>query len=138
MIDLYYHTGNQSKKKAQQWLNVHQIEYRVRNINLTPLSTTEIKTILRLALLGTNEIIATRSKVIQNLPVDFEKMSFNQLVELIKENPGVLKSPILIDRNKMMAGFDSEKVGVFIPRKKRHIEMRSLLRRLAVDSPLPG
>lgn len=48
---------------------------------------------------GTDEIISTRSKTFQKLDVNLETMPLQELFEVIKENPGLLRRPIIIDEN---------------------------------------
>lgn len=46
-------------------------------------------------------------------------MTFNDSIEYILKNPDVLKSPIILAKKKLLVGYDSEKIRMFIPQKKR-------------------
>ncbi|KRM58564.1 Spx/MgsR family RNA polymerase-binding regulatory protein [Secundilactobacillus malefermentans] len=136
MLKFYYNANTPSKRKALKWLDDNEIQYETRNINFKPLDEEEITHIMHLSEEGTDQIISKRSKIMQNLHVALSKLSFNGVVKLIKENQGILKSPILMENDKLMSGFDSEQARMFIPPKKRRLEMRNLLSLLIKNDPL--
>lgn len=74
MINLYTTPSCTSCRKAEAWLEEHQIDYVERNIINQPLTIDEIKSILRLTEEGTTEIISTNSKTFQELNVDIESL----------------------------------------------------------------
>ena len=50
-------------------------------------------------------------------------MTINQLISFIRENPSVLKRPIMVDDSKIQVGYNEEEITVFIPRARRIAEM---------------
>ncbi|MCW1013245.1 transcriptional regulator Spx, partial [Streptococcus anginosus] len=88
MVKLYTSPSCTSCRKARAWLEEHSIAYVERNIFQEPLSRDEIKEILRMTEDGTEEIISTRSKAFQELHIDLNEISLNELFDLIQENPG--------------------------------------------------
>jgi regulatory protein spx len=68
---------------------------------------------------GTEDIISTRSKIIKEQNLDVENMSVSQLVQFIKENPSVLKRPIMVDSRRIQVGYNEEEIRTFIPMEKR-------------------
>ena len=46
-------------------------------------------------------------------------MSINQLVAFIKENPSVLKRPIIVDDRRVQVGYNEEEIRTFIPIARR-------------------
>ncbi|MDI6664000.1 ArsC/Spx/MgsR family protein, partial [Bacillus altitudinis] len=75
----------------------HNITFQERNIFSDPISIDEIKEILSLTEDGTDEIISTRSKVLQKLNVNVETMPLQQMYKLINEHHGLLRRPIIFD-----------------------------------------
>lgn len=50
-------------------------------------------------------------------------LSFNEGVNFILENPEVLKVPLILESNKLVIGYNSEEMRVFIPRGQRKYSM---------------
>lgn len=119
MIKLYISPSCTSCRKAKAWLKNAGLEFQERNIFSEPLTKKEIKEILLLTETGTEEIISTRSKVYEKLNLDLDDLSFNELVTLLEENPGLLRRPILIDSKRLQVGYNEEDIHQFIPRKIR-------------------
>jgi regulatory protein spx len=109
-------------------LEEHQIEYKERNIFAEPLTIDEIKGILRMTEDGTDEIISTRSKVFQKLKVDVDSLPLQDLYDLIRKNPGILRRPILIDEKRLQVGYNEDEIRRFLPRKVRTYQLREAQR----------
>jgi regulatory protein spx len=73
---------------------------------------------------GTEDIISTRSKIIKEQNLDVESMSISQLVQFIKENPSVLKRPIMVDDRRIQVGYNEEEIRTFIPVEKRQVSYK--------------
>jgi regulatory protein spx len=123
MVTLYTSPSCTSCRKAKSWLDEHEIPYSERNIFAEPLSIDEIKEILRMTEDGTDEIISTRSKTFQKLDVNVENMPLQELFELIKENPGLLRRPIILDEKRLQVGYNEDEIRRFLPRKVRTFQL---------------
>lgn len=119
MIKLYISPSCTSCRKAKAWLKEAGLDFQERNIFSEPLTRNEIKEILSLTETGTEEIISTRSKVYEKLDCDLDDLSFNELVALIEENPGLLRRPIMTDGKRLQVGYNEEDIHQFIPREIR-------------------
>ncbi|KAB2337221.1 transcriptional regulator Spx [Cytobacillus depressus] len=128
MVTLYTSPSCTSCRKAKLWLDEHDIAYKERNIFSEPLSIDEIKEILRMTEDGTDEIISTRSKIFQKLDVNLETMPLQDLFELIKRNPGLLRRPIIIDEKRLQVGYNEDEIRRFLPRKVRTFQLREAQR----------
>jgi regulatory protein spx len=128
MVTLYTSPSCTSCRKAKSWLEEHDIPYMERNIFSEPLSIDEIKEILRMTEDGTDEIISTRSKTFQNLEANLENMPLQNLFELIKSNPGLLRRPIIIDEKRLQVGYNEDEIRRFLPRKVRTYQLREAQR----------
>ena len=124
MIKLYGSASCNSCRKAKAWLEEQSLDFEERNIITDPLTKRELKEILSLTENGTEDIIATRSKVYQKFDFDLNDLSFNELVGIIEENPGLLKRPIVIDETKLQIGFNEDEIHQFIPREVRKLNSK--------------
>ncbi|OIK09951.1 transcriptional regulator Spx [Bacillus sp. MUM 116] len=124
MVTLFLSPSCASCRKAKSWLEYHNIPYSERNISAKTLSTEEIKNILRLTEDGTDEIISINSKSYQKLNVNIDSLSLQELYQLIKENPGILRKPIIIDEKRLQVGFNEDEIRRFIPRKIRSFQFK--------------
>ncbi len=128
MVTLYTSPSCTSCRKAKSWLEEHEIPYTERNIFSEPLSIEEIKEILRMTEDGTDEIISTRSKTFQKLDVNLDAMPLQDLFELIKANPGLLRRPIIIDEKRLQVGYNEDEIRRFLPRRVRTFQLREAQR----------
>lgn len=123
MVTLYTSPSCTSCRKAKAWLEEHEIPYVERNIFSEPLGIDEIKEILRMTEDGTDEIISTRSKIFQKLNVDLETLPLQDLFELIRQNPGLLRRPIIMDEKRLQVGYNEDEIRRFLPRKVRTFQL---------------
>ena len=124
MVTLYTSPSCTSCRKARAWLEENNITYTERNIFSEPLTIGEIKSILRMTEDGTEEIISTRSKVFQELNVDLDDLPLNELFDLIQDNPGLLRRPIMVDEKRLQVGYNEDEIRRFLPREVRALELK--------------
>ncbi|PGY07376.1 transcriptional regulator SpxA [Bacillus sp. AFS031507] len=128
MVTLYVTPSCVYCRKAKAWLEDHQIAYKERNILSEPITIDEIKEILRLTEYGTDEIISTHSKAFQKLNGNIESLSLQELYKFIKDNPELLRRPLIIDEKKLQVGYNEEEIRRFMPRENRTIQLREAQR----------
>ncbi|MFL2099239.1 transcriptional regulator SpxA [Desemzia sp. FAM 23991] len=124
MVTLFTSPSCTSCRKARAWLEENDIPYVERNIFSEGLTITEIKSILRMTEDGTEEIISTRSKAFQELNVDLEDMTLQELFNLIQDNPGLLRRPIMVDEKRLQVGYNEDEIRRFLPREVRALELQ--------------
>ncbi|EME3563757.1 transcriptional regulator Spx [Enterococcus faecium] len=124
MLTLYTSPSCTSCRKARAWLQEHQIPFVERNIFSEPLNSSELKAILQMTEDGTEEIISKRSKVFQKLNMDLDDLPLQELLELVQNNPGLLRRPIMIDDKRLQVGFNEDEIRRFLPRDVRQLELR--------------
>lgn len=130
MIKLYVSPSCTSCRKAKSWLEEHDLGYEEKNIYHEPLSKEEIKEILMLTDEGTEEIISYRSQAYQDLEVDIDTLSMNDLLELFIEEPSLIRRPIIMDDRRLQIGYNEEEIRMFLPREIRDIELAEIHARL--------
>jgi regulatory protein spx len=128
MVTLFTSPSCTSCRKAKAWLEEHDISYVERNIFSEPLKIQEIKEILRMTEDGTDEIISTRSKTFQKLNINLESMPLQDLYNLIQENPGLLRRPIIIDEKRLQVGYNEDEIRRFLPRRVRTFHLKEAQR----------
>ncbi len=125
MIVIYTSPGCASCRKVKAWLKEKGLPFVEKNIFTTLLSDGEIRHLLMRSENGTDDIISKRSKILQEKKIDVDSMSTNQLIEFIRNNPSVLKRPIILDEKSFKVGYDEDEIDVFIPAKLRNIAATS-------------
>ncbi|MFE7084271.1 transcriptional regulator SpxA [Priestia megaterium] len=119
MITLYTTTSCTSCQKAKAWLEKNQLDYRERNLSHNPLEESEMKSILSMTEEGTDEIISTRSKILQKLNIKIDELSLHELYKVLRTHPTILKRPIIQDKKILQVGYIEEEIRAFIPRRMR-------------------
>ena len=119
MIKIYTSPSCSSCRKAKDFFKKEEIPYQEKNIFVAALNDDELKDMLTKSENGTEDIISTRSKIIKEKNVDVESMTIKELIAFIRENPSVLKRPIMVDDRKIQVGYNPEEIRVFIPHEKR-------------------
>lgn len=117
MVTIYTAPNCLSSKKAKAWLEEHNILYVERRIeNLT---IEEVKLIVGKTEEGLSEIISTRSNMYKKLEFDIESASIQKLFRIICENPTFLRSPIIMDKKRLLSGYNETEIRRFLPRRIR-------------------
>ena len=119
MIKIYTTPSCQSCRKAKKFFKEENIPYLEKNIFVTDLNEDELRDILMKSENGTEDIISSRSKIIKDSGVDIDNMTIKELIAFIRDNPSVLKRPIMVDERKIQVGYNEEEIRVFIPHERR-------------------
>ncbi len=135
MVNLYFHTNDPSKRKAVKWLEARGIEVQQRNLEKQPLTKAEIRQLLALSLDGTDDLISMRSRDTKALGLGKRTITIDELTAAIQKSPRILKNPVIFNQSKLVTGFDQEKMGIFVPKAQRRLELRELLAKLAPAAP---
>lgn len=126
MLNLYTSPSCTSCRKAKAWLKEHDISFKERNIFANPLNKEEIMQVLRMTGNGTEEIISTRSRTFQNLKINLDDLSIDQLIDLVEKNPSLLRRPIIMDDRRLQVGYNEDEIRRFLPRKVRRLELEEI------------
>lgn len=122
MIKIYTSPSCSSCRKVKKWFKDENIPFVEKNIFVSTLNETELKDILYKSENGTDDIISNRSKIVKESGIDLNSLSLSELISFIKENPSVLKRPIIVDDRKIQVGYNQEDIRVFIPHARRMAE----------------
>lgn len=133
MITLFLSPSCTSCRKARAWLSKHEVAFEEHNIITSPLNKEELLQILSFTENSTEDIISTRSKVFQKLAIDVDELSTSSLMELISENPSLLRRPIILDKKRMQIGFNEDEIRAFLPRDYRKQELKQATIRAEIE-----
>ena len=119
MIKIYVSPSCSSCKKVKKWFSEQNIPFEEKNIFNKTLNESELKEILEKSENGTTDIISTRSKIIKENNINVEDMTITEMIKFIRENPSVLKRPIMVDDHRIQVGYNEEEITTFIPKARR-------------------
>ena len=122
MIKIYTISSCTSCKKAKAWLNAHQLPYKEQNLGKEPLTRKEILAILTKTENGIESIVSSKNRYAKALDCNLDELSLSEVIDLIQENPRILKSPILIDEKRLQVGYKEDDIRAFLPRSIRNVE----------------
>lgn len=123
MVVLYYNVSSSSCRKAKSWFEKYEIEFiekRVSNISKEDLLYALFLTKNGFSdlLKRTHQCDLTMKKKIEGIV----SMSFNEGVDLLLKNPQLLKVPLIIAKDKLVIGYNSEEIRIFVPRGYRGLK----------------
>ncbi len=130
MIKLYVSPSCTSCRKAKNWLEEQDLKYVEKNIYHEPLTKDEIKEILMLTDEGTEEIISYRSQAYKNLENDINQLTMSELLDLLIEEPSLIRRPIIMDDRRLQIGYNEEEIRMFLPREIRDIRLAEIHEKL--------
>ena len=122
MIKIYTISSCTSCKKAKAWLNAHQLPYKEQNLGKEPLTREEILAILTKTENGIESIVSSKNRYAKALDCNLDELSLSEVIDLIQENPRILKSPILIDEKRLLVCYKEDDIRSFLPRSIRNVE----------------
>ena len=119
MIRVYTAPGSRSGRMVVRWLKENNLSFIEKNIFSSDLHINEIREILERCENGTDDIISKNSKIIKASKIDLNNMKMEDLINYIKNNPSILKRPIVMDEHHFLVGYNEEEIRIFIPRSQR-------------------
>ncbi|WNB93554.1 Spx/MgsR family RNA polymerase-binding regulatory protein [Bacillus sp. NEB1478] len=121
-ITFYTYPSCTSCRKAKMWLKQNKVTFDERHLFKDTPSVEELREILKLTKAGTEEILAKRSQSFKSLKVDIDELSTNEMLQLLVDNPKLLKRPIVTDGTKLIAGYSPGEMKKLCRKKeKEHI-----------------
>lgn len=122
MIKIYTVSSCTSCKKAKTWLTQHQLSYKEKNIGKDGITREELMAILSKTDNGVASIVSSKNRYAKSLGIDLEDLPLSEVVDIILENPRILKSPIMVDDKRLQVGYKEDDIRAFLPRSVRNVE----------------
>ncbi|MGH1832719.1 Spx/MgsR family RNA polymerase-binding regulatory protein [Enterococcus gilvus] len=126
MVTILIGNSCTSCRKTRAWFQAYGIPYVERNIDHEPLTQQELRQLITLCQNGVDPILSKKSKAYKSLNIDFEDVSFNQLLVLLSQYPKLVKRPIIFDERKLLIGFNEEEIRTLLPKKIKQTSRQSL------------
>ena len=125
MIKIYYRGSCISSQHTIAWFKSKNIDIEL--IKVSKMSTVDLINILRLSEYGFSSILkksllCPQSKKYCDISSQIEKMNFNEAVIYLKKYSCLLNTPLILEDDKFMSGFNNEELRQFIPKIRKRIE----------------
>lgn len=120
MLKIFVKTSCGSSRMAKKWLDQIHIDYKEQQIRR--MTREELIHIVSLSEFGFEELMVGKTARAKNARAFIMKLSFNQAIDFLLENPTVLRSPLIVGDTKLQIGYNDQEIRQFIPREKRRLE----------------
>lgn len=123
MLKIYIARSCHSCERAIQWAKKQGLSFKVIDLITDRITKKDLTTLLSLTDGGVEEIISKRSNAYQNLNINFETTSINELLTLVLQNRTLLRRPLITDNSKLQVGYNEDDIRKFLPKKIRKISL---------------
>jgi regulatory protein spx len=106
-----------SCRKAKKWLNANSIAFDERHLFRDTPTHDELVHLLSLTTEGLDEILATRSQTFKQLGTDVNDLPLSKVIDLIIQEPKLLRRPLLTDGKKLVVGYNPDGLKSFSGKK---------------------
>lgn len=106
----YTHPSDTSCRKAKAILKNKALPFEERHLFRNPPTREELLEMIKLTSIGTDDILSKRSQTFKELTVDIEEMKLSELLDLLHEEPKLLRRPLLLNGEKLIIGFNREEL----------------------------
>lgn len=113
-IEMYGYTSCSSCRKTDAALKERGADYVYRDYFRQRFSQAELAALLERAKLTPREVLSTRSKVYQMRKADIDKLDGDGLLQLMVEEPTLLRRPIVIVNDDVLIGHDAGKLAALV------------------------
>lgn len=117
-VTFYTYPSCTSCRKTKKWLQTNNINFEEKHLFRQPLTVDEIFFLLSFTTEGLDELLATRSQSYKDLNLNIDDLPLSQVVELIIDNPKLLKRPIISDGKHLVVGYQPEHLKSFNGKNK--------------------
>lgn len=107
-ITFFTYPSCTSCRKTKKWLQTNHINFEERHLFRQSPTSEEIYLLLTLTTDGLDELLATRSQSYKDLNVNVDDLPLSEVVELIANNPKLLRRPIMTDGKQLIVGYQPE------------------------------
>ncbi|WP_110111323.1 Spx/MgsR family RNA polymerase-binding regulatory protein [Bacillus sp. CGMCC 1.16541] len=118
-ITFFTYPSCTSCRKTKKWLKAQDVHFTERHLFRDTPTYEEMLQLLTMTTEGIDELLAKRSQEYKNLNLDVDNMSLSEVVNLLMEQPRLLRRPILTDGKKLVVGYNESALKNLVKRKKR-------------------
>lgn len=114
MIKAFVYASCTSCRKTEEALKQSGVDYEVREYFRDRFSVDELKSVLETAGLPARDVLSTRSRVYKERGADIESLSGDNLIELMVEEPTLLRRPMVIGESGVVLGHSRRQLEMLI------------------------
>jgi Spx/MgsR family transcriptional regulator len=115
----YTYPSCTSCRKTKGWLKDHDISYEERHLFRNRPDAQELMELIKLSKSGVEELLATRSTTYKKLTVNLNDMPLSEALQLLSDEPKLLKRPIITDGKQLVVGYHQEDLKKLTQNDKR-------------------
>ena len=115
-IELYGYTSCSSCRKADAALKECGADYVYRDYFRHRFSQAELAALLERARLTPRDVLSRRSKIYHMRKADIDKLDDDGLLQLMVEEPTLLRRPIVIWNDDVLIGHDAGRLAALVQR----------------------
>ena len=104
-VELYVHPTCTSCRNAQAWLDDHDVAYERRDYFRDRFTRDELSAVLSSAGLTPRDVLSKRARAYKELVGD-RYLTDDQLLDLMIEEPTLLRRPLVISNGEAVIGFN--------------------------------
>ena len=124
MLYVYTTPSSPTSRKLLGWLKDNNLTFTERPLrshsqNNALIIRDEIQHFFTVTTTGADEIISTRSVDFELIKDRYETMSLNDLVDFAYHHPRIIKSPIMVQGDTLVVGYDQDEITRVLPSSKR-------------------
>ncbi len=109
-ITAYIHKGCKTCKRATDYMDAQGIEFEsVELFDANP-TAEELRSLLRRLSLTARQLLRPRDRMYRELGLKNREIPDKELIQLMAENPGLIKRPILVHGDRAVLGIQPERV----------------------------
>ncbi|MGL4248159.1 MAG: ArsC/Spx/MgsR family protein [Lactococcus garvieae] len=120
MIKVYYRGSCGSSRRTLSWFKKYNMD--VKKLQISKMTRNDLVKILQLSDGGLKDIVKrprkSRSEVRDALKY-MELLSFNEALDFVLSHPYVLQTPIIMDGNNHLIGYNEDEIRKFLPKEYR-------------------
>ncbi len=105
--------------QAKRWLDLHQISYVEQDLSRGDLDVSVFRYILARSEYGTPDLFNTKTKAYERIRKKLDSITVPQLCEIIKNDPSIMRTPLLMSQKAVVIGSNLEEYSVFLPERRK-------------------
>ncbi|WP_416037896.1 ArsC/Spx/MgsR family protein [Lactococcus formosensis] len=120
ILKIYYRSKCKSSQKAFMWFERYGIDFEKQNIS--QITIDDLLKILSLTTEGLNELFKNPERINHKNEEELEKvadMKLKSALYYLKMNTSLFKTPIILDENNYLVGYNSDEIRRFFSREYR-------------------
>lgn len=120
MVKIYYRTNCGSSIKTIRWMQERNIKVELRPIQT--ISKKDLTQCIMHSDKGFESVLKNIQKgTLENLKkiMFLEDLSFESGILFLQDHPELIRTPLILEKNKVQIGFNSEEIRQFIPKSQR-------------------